>query len=157
MNIKLLQIGQTKQNELDSLIQDYEKRLSHFIKFESLSLPDIKKTKNLSKKQQKGKEAELFLKHIKPSDWIVLLDEKGKSLTSRGFAEYYQKKMNAGVKTLSFLIGGPYGFSQDIYKRANQKIALSSMTFTHEMIRLIYMEQTYRAFSIIHNLPYHHD
>ncbi len=157
MNIKLLQIGQTKQDEIESLIQNYQKRLQHFIKFEILSLPDIKNTKKLSKGQQKDKEAELFLKYLSSSDWVVLLDEKGKSLTSRGFANFYQNKMNAGIKTLCFLIGGPYGFSQDIYERANQKIALSSMTFTHEMIRLIYIEQTYRAFSIIRNLPYHHD
>ena len=157
MNIKLLQIGQTKQNEIEHLIQNYCKRLQHFIKLEIVSLPDIKNTKNLNEIQQKSKEAELFLKHLNTSDWVVLLDEKGKTLTSRGFAQFYQNKMNAGTKTLCFLIGGPYGFSPNIYKRANQKIALSSMTFTHEMIRLIYLEQTYRAFSIIHNLPYHHD
>ncbi|RRO21918.1 23S rRNA (pseudouridine(1915)-N(3))-methyltransferase RlmH [Flavobacteriaceae bacterium 14752] len=157
MNIKLLQIGQTKQNEIESLIQNYSKRLEHFIKFDIVSLPDLKNTKNLSEDQQKSKEAELFLKNLNTSDWVVLLDEKGKTLTSRGFAQFYQNKMNAGTKTLCFLIGGPYGFSQEIYERANQKIALSSMTFTHEMIRLIYVEQTYRAFSILHNLPYHHD
>ncbi len=157
MNIKLLQIGQTKQNEIESLIQNYCERLQHFIKFEIVSLPDIKNTKKLSEDQQKHKEAELFLKHLNSSEWVVLLDEKGKALTSRGFAQFYQSKMNAGTKTLCFLIGGPYGFSNDIYQRAHQKIALSSMTFTHEMIRLIYVEQTYRAFSIIHNLPYHHD
>ncbi|MGX1023545.1 23S rRNA (pseudouridine(1915)-N(3))-methyltransferase RlmH [Flavobacterium sp. CS20] len=157
MNIKLLQIGQTKQNEIESLIQHFQKRLQHFINFEIVSLPDIKNTKSISEDQQKSKEAELFLKHLSTSDWVVLLDEKGKSLTSRDFAKFYQNKMNAGTKTLCFLIGGPYGFSKDIYRRAHQKIALSPMTFTHEMIRLIYVEQTYRAFSIIHNLPYHHD
>lgn len=157
MNIKLLQIGKTKQNEINNLIQDYQKRLQHFINFEILSLPDIKNTKNLSEDQQKSKEAEIFLKHLNTSDWVVLLDEKGKSLTSRGFAQFYQNKMNAGTKTLCFLIGGPYGFSQGVYERAHQKISLSSMTFTHELIRLIYVEQTYRAYSIIHNLPYHHD
>ena len=157
MNIKLLQIGQTKQNELDSLIQDYQKRLSHFINFEIISLPDIKNTKKLSENQQKNKEAELFLKHIQPSDWVVLLDERGKTLSSKAFAKFYQDKMNSGLKTLCFLIGGPYGFSGDIYKIANQKVSLSAMTFTHEMIRLIFVEQTYRAFSILNHLPYHHD
>ena len=157
MNIKLLQIGQTKQNELDSMIQDYEKRLSHFINFESISLPDIKNTKKLSENQQKDKEAELFLKHIQSSDWVVLLDEKGKTLSSKTFAKFYQDKMNAGLKTLCFLIGGPYGFSDEIYNIAKQKVSLSPMTFTHEMIRLIFIEQTYRAFSILHHLPYHHE
>ena len=157
MNIKLLQIGQTKQNELNSMIQDYEKRLSHFINFDSISLPDIKNTKKLSENQQKDKEAELFLKHIQSSDWVVLLDEKGKTLSSKTFAKFYQDKMNAGLKTLCFLIGGPYGFSDEIYNIANQKVSLSPMTFTHEMIRLIFIEQTYRAFSILHHLPYHHD
>lgn len=157
MNIKLFQIGQTKQYELDSMIQDYEKRLSHFINFESISLPDIKNTKKLSKKQQKDKEAELFLKYIQPSDWIVLLDENGKTFSSKAFAKFYQDKMNAGLKTLCFLIGGPYGFSGEIYKIAKQKVSLSSMTFTHEMIRLIFIEQTYRAYSILHHLPYHNE
>jgi 23S rRNA (pseudouridine1915-N3)-methyltransferase len=157
LNIKLLLIGQTKQNELDSLIKNYHNRLQHFVNFEILSIPDLKNTKNLSENKQKEKEAELFLKHLNNSDWIVLLDEKGKVLTSRGFAKFYQDKMNAGTKTLCFLIGGPYGFSNKIYKRANQKISLSAMTFTHEMIRLLFVEQTYRAFSILNNLPYHHD
>ena len=157
MNIKLLQIGQTKQNELDSLVQDYEKRLSHFIKFESISLPDIKNTKKLSKNQQKEKEAKLFLKYIHSSDWVVLLDEKGKNYSSKAFAKFYQDKMNTGLKTLCFLIGGPYGFSDEIYNIAHQKASLSPMTFTHEMIRLIFVEQTYRAFSILHHLPYHHE
>jgi 23S rRNA (pseudouridine1915-N3)-methyltransferase len=157
MNIKLLQIGHTKTPELEKLIQDYQKRLQHFVNFEILSLPDIKNTKHLNETQQKTKEAELFLKTLDTSDWVVLLDEKGKSLTSRGFARFYQDKMNAGTRTLCFLIGGPYGFSKDIYLRANQKIALSSMTFTHEMIRLLFIEQTYRAYAILNNLPYHHD
>lgn len=157
LNIKLLQIGQTKQNELDSLIQNYQKRIQHFVNFETVNIPDIKKTKNLNENQQKDKEAELFLKNLNSSEWVLLLDEKGKALTSRGFADFYQSKMNAGIKTLCFLIGGPYGFSESIYQRANQKIALSPMTFTHEMIRLLFVEQTYRAYTILNNLPYHHD
>lgn len=157
MNIKLLQIGQTKQAELGTLIENYHKRLQHFVNFEMISLPDLKHTKNLKAAQQNAKEAELFLNYLNNSDWVVLLDEKGKSLTSKGFAGFYQNKMNSGVKTLCFLIGGPYGFADEIYKRANQKIALSSMTFTHEMIRLLFVEQTYRAFAILNNLPYHHD
>jgi len=157
LNIKLIQIGQTKQSDLDRLIKHYEKRISHFINFETRSIPDIKNTKNLSETKQKEKEAERLLQHLNTSDWIVLLDEKGKSLTSRGFAAFYQNKMNASIKTLCFVIGGPYGFSDAIYKRAHQKVSLSAMTFTHEMIRLFFVEQTYRAYAILNNLPYHHD
>ncbi len=157
MKIKLLQIGDTKTREIQTLVDNYHNRLKHYVQFEIVSIPDIKNTKNLSEKKQKSKEAELFQKQISTSDWVVLLDEKGKTLTSRGFAKFYQEKMNAGIKTLCFLIGGPYGFSEDIYRRSNQKIALSAMTFTHEMIRLVFIEQTYRAYSILNNLPYHHD
>ena len=157
MKIKLLQIGQTKTNEIQRLVEDYQNRLKHFIPLEVINLPDIKNTKNLTEGQQKSKEAELFQKHLNTSDWLVLLDEKGKSLTSRGFAKFYQDKMNAGIKNLVFLIGGPYGFADEIYKMANQKISLSAMTFTHEMIRLLFIEQTYRAYAILNNLPYHHD
>lgn len=157
VNIKLIQIGRTKQQELEQLIEQYQNRIEHLINFEIVSIPDIKNTKNLSESKQKTKEAELFLKQLHPTDWVVLLDEKGKSLTSRGFAKFYQDKMNASTRTLCFLIGGPYGFSDAIYQRANQKIALSAMTFTHEMIRLLFVEQTYRAFAILNNLPYHHD
>lgn len=157
MKIKLLQIGETKNNEIDKLNNDYQNRLKHFINFEAISLPDLKKSKNLNKEQQKNKEAELFLKQLDSSDWVVLLDEKGKSLTSRGFARFYQDKMNAGIKNLCFLIGGPYGFADEIYKRANQKLSFSAMTFTHEMVRLFFTEQTYRAYTILNNLPYHHE
>jgi 23S rRNA (pseudouridine1915-N3)-methyltransferase len=157
VKIKLLQIGQTKTNEIQRLVEDYQNRLKHFISLEVINLPDIKNTKNLTEGQQKSKEAELFQKHLNTSDWLVLLDEKGKSLTSRGFANFYQDKMKAGIKNLVFLIGGPYGFADEIYKMANQKISLSAMTFTHEMIRLLFIEQTYRAYAILNNLPYHHD
>jgi 23S rRNA (pseudouridine1915-N3)-methyltransferase len=157
VKIKLIQIGETKTKEIEKLVEDYQNRLKHYVQFEIISLPDIKNTKNLNESQQKSKEAELFLKFTDTSEWMVLLDEKGKSLTSRGFAKFYQDKMNSGLKTLAFLIGGPYGFSDEIYQRANQKISLSAMTFTHEMIRLLFIEQTYRAYAILNNLPYHHD
>ena len=157
MKIKLLQIGTTKTREIDHLIEDYKARLQHFVQFEIISLPDIKNTKTLNESQQKTKESALFLKQLSTSDWIILLDEKGKNLTSRGFSKFYQDKMNSGIKTLCFLIGGPYGFADEIYKRAHQKISLSSMTFTHEMVRLFFIEQTYRAYTILNHLPYHHD
>ena len=157
MNIKLIQIGKTKQKELDHLISAYLQRLKHLVKFEIYTIPDIKNTKSLNESQQKEKEAELILKQIQPTDWVVLLDEKGKHYTSNTFADFFQQKMNSGIKTLVFVIGGPYGFSDKIYQLAKQKVALSSMTFTHEMIRLIFVEQVYRAYSIINNLPYHHN
>lgn len=157
MKIKLIQIGNTKSSALENLINDYQSRLRHFINIETITLPDIKNTKSLNDVQQKVKEAEQFKKQLQTSDWIVLLDEKGKRLTSKGFAEFYQNKMNSGIKSLCFLIGGPYGFDKEIYNMANQKISLSAMTFTHEMIRLLFIEQTYRAFAILNNLPYHHE
>jgi 23S rRNA (pseudouridine1915-N3)-methyltransferase len=157
VKIKLLQIGDTKTVEIEKLIENYKNRLKHYVHLKIISLPDIKNSKNLTESQQKAKEAELFKKQIMSSDWVVLLDEKGKNLTSKGFAKFYQEKMNSGIKNLVFLIGGPYGFANDIYKIAHQKISLSAMTFTHEMIRLIFIEQTYRAYAILNNLPYHHD
>ena len=157
MIIKLIQIGKTKQPELKELISSYVVRLKHLTKFEVCTIPDIKNTKSLTENQQKDKEAELFLKQIRSSDWVVLLDEKGKTYSSNHFADFFQKKMNTGIKSLVFIIGGPYGFSNSIYEIGKQKLALSSMTFTHEMIRLLFVEQVYRAYSIINNLPYHHN
>lgn len=157
MKIKLIQIGDTKTHEIKKLIDDYHSRLKHFVQLEIVSLSDIKNTKKLNESQQKSKEAELFIKNLSNSDWVVLLDERGKNLTSKGFAKFYQDKMNSGIKNLCFLIGGPYGFGDEIYQRANQKISLSAMTFTHEMVRLFFVEQTYRAYAILNNLPYHHD
>jgi len=156
LKIKLLQIGPTKTAEIQGLVDDYQNRLKHFIQLEIISLPDIKNTKTLNEQQQKTKEAELFKKQINTSDWVVLLDEKGKSFTSEKFADFFQQKMNSGIKTLVFVIGGPYGFSEEMYQLAHQKVAFSAMTFTHEMIRLLFIEQVYRAFSILNNLPYHH-
>lgn len=157
MNIKLIQIGKTKQQELEALISLYTDRLNHLVKFEIVTIQDIKNTRNLNEHQQKEKEAELILKQIHTSDCVVLLDEKGKHYTSNNFADFFQQKMNSGIKTLVFVIGGPYGFSEKIYQTAKQKVALSSMTFTHEMIRLLFVEQVYRAYAILNNLPYHHN
>jgi len=157
LNIKLIQIGKTKQQNLQELISSYTSRLKHLVKFEAVTIPDIKNTKNLSETQQKEKEAELILKQVQSSDWIVLLDENGKTYSSVKFADFFQQKMNSGIKTLVFIIGGPYGFSDNIYQMAKQKVALSSMTFTHEMIRLLFVEQVYRAYAILNNLPYHHN
>jgi 23S rRNA (pseudouridine1915-N3)-methyltransferase len=156
MNIRLLAIGKTDRKELESLIADYQKRLSFYIKFDLEILPDIKNVKNLSESQQKEKEGELILSKLAATDQLVLLDEKGKSFTSVEFSEELQKKMNSGIKTLVLVIGGPYGFSDAVYARAASKISLSKMTFSHQMVRLFIVEQIYRAFTILRGEPYHH-
>ena len=156
MNIKLIAIGKTDNKNLQSLIEEYQKRLSFYIKFELEIIPDIKNVKSLSEAQQKEKEGELILAKLTPTDQLILLDENGKTFSSVKFSEELQKKMNAGIKTLVFVIGGPYGFSETIYAKANGKISLSLMTFSHQMVRLFFIEQLYRGFTILRNEPYHH-
>ncbi len=156
MNIRLLAIGKTDNKDLQSLINDYTKRLSFYIKFDLEIIPDIKNVKNLSEAQQKEKEGELILAKIGPTDQLILLDENGKTFSSVGFSDYLQKKMNAGIKTLVFVIGGPYGFSETVYQKAQGKVSLSEMTFSHQMVRLFVIEQLYRGFTILRNEPYHH-
>ena len=156
MNIKLITIGKTDNKNLQSLIDEYIKRLSFYVKFELEIIPDIKNVKNLSDSQQKEKEGELILSKIAPTDHLILLDENGKTFSSVGFSEFLQKKMNAGIKTLVFVIGGPYGFSETVYKQAVGKVSLSEMTFSHQMVRLFVIEQIYRGFTILRNEPYHH-
>jgi len=157
MKIRLLAIGKTDDKNLTQLIENYQNRLKHYIKFELDTIPDIKNVKNLSENQQKEKEGELILKKLQPTDELILLDEKGKDFRSVDFAQYLQKKMNAGIKELVFVIGGPYGFSDAVYKTAKGKISLSKMTFSHQMIRLFIVEQIYRSFTILKNEPYHHE
>lgn len=156
MQIKLIAIGKTDNKNLQTLIEDYKKRLSHYIKFEFEIIPDLKKVKHLSEEQQKEKEGELILAKTQNSDVLVLLDENGKQMDSVAFSDYLQKHMNSGIKTLIFVIGGPYGFSEEVYKRANGKLGLSKMTFSHQMVRLFFTEQLYRGFTILKNEPYHH-
>ena len=156
MNIKLLAIGKTDNKNLQSLIDDYTKRLSFYIKFDLEIIADIKNVKNLSESQQKEKEGELILAKITPTDHLILLDEYGKTFSSVTFSDELQKKMNSGIKTLVFVIGGPYGFSDEVYKKAFGKISLSQMTFSHQMVRLFFIEQLYRGFTILRNEPYHH-
>ena len=156
MNIKLLTIGKTDNKQLDALIEDYKKRLGFYIKFQIEIIPDIKNVKNLSEAQQKQKEGELILGKINTTDALILLDENGKQFNSIEFSKYLQKHMNSGIKQLVFVIGGPYGFSDDVYKKANGKISLSKMTFSHQMVRLFFTEQLYRGFTILRNEPYHH-
>ena len=156
MNIKLIAIGKTDNKQLQTLIDDYQKRLSFYVKFYMEIIPDIKNVKNLSELQQKEKEGELILSKITPTDQLILLDENGKNFSSMEFSTELQKKMNSGVKTLVYVIGGPYGFSESVYNKAQGKISLSKMTFSHQMVRLFFIEQLYRGFTILKNEPYHH-
>ena len=156
MNIKLIAIGKTDNKQLQSLMDDYQKRLSFYVKFDMEIIADIKNVKNLSELQQKEKEGELILSKITATDQLLLLDENGKNFSSMEFSNELQKKMNSGVKTLVFVIGGPYGFSESVYQKAQGKISLSKMTFSHQMVRLFFIEQLYRGFTILKNEPYHH-
>lgn len=156
MEISLIVIGKTNARYLQEGIDEYIKRLKHYIPYSITVLPDIKNTKKLTEEQQKEAEGKLMLDALKPGDCLVLLDERGKEFTSVAFADYLQRKMNAGLRRLVFVIGGPYGFSQSVYDRADEKISLSKMTFSHEMIRLFFTEQIYRAMTIQRGEPYHH-
>ena len=156
MNIKLLALGKTDSIHLQNLLEDYSKRLSFYIKFEIELINDLKNIKNLTEELQKEKEGEMILNKISASEELILLDENGTNYTSIQFSEYLQKKMNSGIKTLVFVIGGPYGFSNEVYKKAKGKISLSAMTFSHQMVRLFFVEQLYRGFTILKKEPYHH-
>jgi 23S rRNA (pseudouridine1915-N3)-methyltransferase len=156
MTIKLIAIGKTDNTDLQSLMDDYIKRLGFYIKFSIDIIPDIKNVKNLSEEQQKQKEGELILSKLSATDILILLDENGKQFDSVNFSDYLQKHMNSGIKQLVFAIGGPYGFSKDVYNKSNGKLSLSKMTFSHQMIRLFFIEQLYRGFTILRNEPYHH-
>lgn len=150
-------IGKTHKNFLIEGEDEYSKRLKKYISIQKIEIPDIKNAKSLSQSEIKKKEGDLILQKIDMGDLIVLLDEKGKEFTSLNFSKWIQDKMNHSVKSLVFIIGGAYGFSDEVYQRASEKIALSKMTFSHQMIRMIFLEQVYRAFSILNNEPYHHE
>jgi len=156
MRVKLLVIGKTDDNELSKLIQKFNKRIDRYVNFSIETIPDVKKSKKLSKEQQKEKEGELIISKISSTDRLFLFDENGELFNSIEFSNFFQKQMNSGVKQIIFVVGGAYGFSQEIYKKANSKISLSKMTFSHQMVRLIAIEQIYRAFTILKNEPYHH-
>ncbi len=157
MKIKLLAVGKTDDKNLNQLIELYQNRLKHYVKFEIEIIPDIKNAKNLSEAQQKEKEGDLILSKLQNTDQLILLDDKGKQYTSIEFSSFLQKKMNSGIKQLVLVIGGPYGFSEAVYKKASGKLSLSKMTFSHQMIRLFIVEQIYRGFTILRNEPYHHE
>lgn len=157
MKISLLVIGKTDAGYFVDAIREYENRLIHYIPFEMQVIPDIKNSKNLTEDQQKEKESDLIIKNLQTGDYIVLLDERGKEFSSLQFASYIEKKTHTVAKRLVFIIGGPYGFAEKIYSKASEKISLSKMTFSHQMIRLVFIEQLYRAMTILNNEPYHHE
>ncbi len=156
MKITLIAIGKTEEKYLIEGIEKYINRLKHYINFSFLAFPDVKNVKNLSEAQQKAKEAELIHKQINSGDVVILLDEKGKKYSSVAFSAYLNKQMIGSIQHIIFVIGGPYGFDESVYKRANGLISLSDMTFSHQMIRLFFVEQLYRGFSILKGEPYHH-
>ncbi|GGH76622.1 MAG: 23S rRNA (pseudouridine(1915)-N(3))-methyltransferase RlmH [Bacteroidetes bacterium] len=157
MDIVLRVMGKTSESYLKEGIEVYLKRLKRYAKYSIQEIPDLKGMKNRNASEQNIAEGQELLKTIGPSDFLVLLDENGKRYSSRGFSEQLQKWMNAGPSTIVFMVGGPFGFSDEVYARANALLSLSDMTFSHQMIRLFFTEQIYRAFTIFKNEPYHHD
>ena len=157
MNIELIVVGKTDMREVEALVTMYTKRLNHYVRFAITTIADVRNTKKLSEAEQKRLEGEAILKLINESDHLMLLDEHGAELRSIEFADMLQRRMLSGTKRLVFVIGGPYGFSDAVYQRANSKLSLSKMTFSHQIVRAIFTEQLYRAFTILKNEPYHHE
>ncbi len=157
MKVALVLVGKTVNKHFVELIDEYAGRVKHYIGFDIITIPELKNTKSLSADQQKQQEGELILKQMQASDHVVLLDEHGKEFRSVEFSSYMEQKMQTVNKRLVFVIGGPYGFSPDVYAKANEKISLSKMTFSHQMVRLIFVEQLYRAMTIMRGEPYHHE
>ena len=156
MRIKLLVVGKTTDGRIVALIDDYQNRLRHYVPFSLEVLPELRNAKSLSEEQQKTVEGEMILKTVSAAEEMILLDEHGKEFRSVEFSDYLQKKMSAG-RDIVFVVGGPYGFSEAVYQRANGKISLSKMTFSHQMVRLFFVEQIYRAMTILRHEPYHHE
>lgn len=156
MKITLIVVGKTENDYLIKGIDVYQQRLKHYLPADTIVIPALKNTQSISTDTQKLKEGEQILKHIQATDKLILLDEKGKEYNSVEFSGFIQQQMNAGIKNLVFVVGGPYGFSDEVYKRAHGKLSLSKMTFSHQMIRLFFVEQLYRAMTILKNEPYHH-
>ena len=157
MNVELIVVGKTDSREVNALVEEYKGRIGHYTRFGITVIPDIKNTRSLSEAQQKTAEGEAILKLLTPADYVVLMDERGQEYTSQEWAAWLQKRMASGCKRLCMVIGGPYGFSAEVYARADSKIALSKMTFSHQIGRALCAEQLYRAFTIINNEPYHHN
>ena len=157
MKIVFIVVGKTVDSHLQALATDYAKRIGFYVPFEVQLVPDLKNTKHMSEAEQKEREGELIMKQLQVSDYLVLLDERGREFRSVDFAQYIQERMLTSCKRLCFLIGGPYGFSDAVYQRSNAKVSLSKMTFSHQMVRVIFLEQLYRAMTILKGEPYHHE
>lgn len=157
MTVDLIVVGKTDLDAVNSLVELYLKRINRYVKFSVITLPDLRAAKNLPESEQKKREGANILKNISPGDFVVLLDDKGAELTSLQFAVWLEKRMAAGMKRMVFVVGGAYGFSQEVYARADDRLSLSRMTFSHQIVRAIFAEQLYRAFSILNNEPYHHE
>lgn len=157
MNIELIVVGKTDSKEVESLVEMYAKRINRYCKFSMTTLADVRNTKNMAPSRQKQLEGEMILRLVNEGDCLTLMDERGAQYSSMEYAQWLQKRMLSGVKRLVLVIGGPYGFSEEVYARADQKISLSKMTFSHQIVRAIFAEQLYRAFTILHNEPYHHE
>ena len=156
MRITLLQTGKTRDRFINEGVEEFRKRMTHYVPFIIETVPDLKSTRNMSTKEIQQKEGAMILKKIKASDYLILLDERGKEYHSLGFANHLNS-LEGRVNQVVFLIGGPYGFSEEVYRRANEKFSLSKLTFSHQLIRLLFMEQIYRAFTILKGEPYHHE
>ena len=157
MNVELIVVGKTDMKEVEALVTMYTKRINHYVRFAITTIADVRNTRKLSEAEQKRLEGEAILRLINESDHVALLDEHGAELRSIEFAELMQRCMSSGVKRLVYIIGGPYGFSDAVYQRANSKLSLSKMTYSHQLVRAIFTEQLYRAFTILKNEPYHHE
>lgn len=157
MNVELIVVGKTDMKEVEALVAMYTKRINHYVRFAITTIADVRNTRKLSEAEQKRLEGEAILRLINDSDHVALLDEHGAELRSVEFAELMQRRMSSGVKRLVYIIGGPYGFSDAVYQRANSKLSLSKMTYSHQLVRAIFTEQLYRAFTILKNEPYHHE
>jgi len=157
MKVLLLTVGKTDDLFFAQIIEEYKKRVNYYISFEMNVVPDLRNRKKLTEKEQKTEEGNMILKTLQSSDYVVLLDDKGKQYSSVEFARFMEKKTHSVSKRLVFVIGGPYGFSSEIYDRANEKLSLSKLTFTHQMVRVVFAEQLYRAMTILNNEPYHHE
>ena len=156
MKTILLQVGKTANKHIQALLDDYQERISHYLPFELITIPELRNTKNLTPQQQKQAEGELIMRQLQPADHVVLLDEHGLQLRSLQLAQWLERKQST-LRRLVFVIGGPYGFSPDVYQRAQEQLSLSSLTFSHQMVRLVFTEQLYRACTIIKGEPYHHE
>lgn len=156
MKVMFLVVGKTVDKRLASLVDEYAERVKHYVPFTMEVIPDLKNTKALTFEQQKEREGELIVKSLKPDDYVVLLDEGGREFTSMDFAAYIEQRQHAVARRMVFVVGGPYGFSQSVYALAREKLSLSRMTFSHQMVRLFFVEQLYRAMTILRGEPYHH-